>query len=203
MISDPMSSSPSLKSHPTILNDIQIIELCSGDRPMISPFSAESIRTKDGVKIPSRGLSSFGYDVSCQPIWKLAKSTGTVIDVLDDDDDSQWETIESESIIIPPYGYVMSSTNEHFCMPDNVSAIVLGKSTLARRGLIINATPIEAGFQGEVVIEIFNGNPNPVRIYSDHGIAQFLFIRGNTCSVSYSQRKGKYQNQTGVQLAKN
>ena len=55
---------------------------------------------------------------------------------------------------------------------------------------------VEAGFVGNVVIEIANGTPLPCKIYLDEGIAQFLFFRGDEdCSVSYAQRDGKYMYQ--------
>ncbi len=66
----------------------------------------------------------------------------------------------------------------------------------------INVTPIEAGFEGNVVIEIANHCSLPVKIYLMEGIAQFIFFRGEPCRTSYADRKGKYQGQTGITLSK-
>lgn len=66
----------------------------------------------------------------------------------------------------------------------------------------INATPIEAGWEGNVVLELANMCGLPIKVYIDQGIAQFLFFRGDTCDVSYADRGGKYQGQTGLTLPK-
>lgn len=68
-------------------------------------------------------------------------------------------------------------------------------------GGIVNVTPIEPGFKGTVVIEIANASTLPLKIYSEEGIAQFLFFRGSKeCNISYADKKGKYQNQSILQL---
>ena len=54
--------------------------------------------------------------------------------------------------------------------------ICVGKSTYARTGIICNVTPIENEFEGNIVIELSNTTPNPAKIYSNEGIAQFLFL---------------------------
>ena len=38
------------------------------------------------------------------------------------------------------------------------------------------------------------------KIYSNEGIAQVLFFEGEPPDVSYADRKGKYQKQTGITL---
>lgn len=80
------------------------------------------------------------------------------------------------------------------------NGVVVHNSTYARCGALVNCTPIEAGFEGRVVIEIANGTSSPMRVYVREGIAQFLFLEGNACQTSYADRNGKYQGQTGVQL---
>ena len=81
--------------------------------------------------------------------------------------------------------------------------ICLGKSTYARSGVVINTTPIEAGFTGTVVIEVANSTTLPVKIYLNEGIAQFLFFESDEeCETSYADRAGKYQGQTGITFSK-
>lgn len=67
---------------------------------------------------------------------------------------------------------------------------------------MVNVTPIEPGFEGQVVMEIANQTSLPAKIYLNEGIAQFLFLQGNPVDVSYGDRAGKYHKQTGVTLAK-
>ena len=106
-----------------------------------------------------------------------------------------------EYTILPPNSYLLGHTVETFVIPRNVLILAVGKSTYARAGVIVNLTPIEPGFEGNVVIEISNSTPLPVKIYINEGIAQFLFFQSSEpCKTSYGDRKGKYQGQTGLTL---
>ncbi len=92
---------------------------------------------------------------------------------------------------------------EYFRIPRDIMVVCLGKSTYARSGGIVNVTPIEAEFEGNVVIEISNSTTLPMKVYVAEGIAQFLFLKGNEeCMVSYKDRGGKYQGQVGITHAK-
>ena len=67
-------------------------------------------------------------------------------------------------------------------------------------GIIVNVTPFEPEWEGYVTIEISNTTPLPAKIYANEGIAQVLFFEGEQPDVSYADRKGKYQKQTGITL---
>ena len=93
------------------------------------------------------------------------------------------------------------------CVP-NVSNfvannLVVHNSTYARAGLLVNTTPLEAGWTGRLVVEIGNLANLPLRVYVNEGIGQILFFESDEdCSVSYEDRGGKYQGQTGLTYAK-
>ena len=73
----------------------------------------------------------------------------------------------------------------------------------ARAGLLVNTTPLEAGWTGRLVVEIANLANLPLRVYINEGIGQILFFESDEdCAVSYSDRGGKYQGQTGLTFAK-
>jgi dCTP deaminase len=68
-------------------------------------------------------------------------------------------------------------------------------------GIIINVTPLEPEWEGFVTIEISNTTPLPARIYANEGIGQVLFLESDeACEVSYADKQGKYQQQTGIVL---
>jgi dCTP deaminase len=203
----------------SILSDRQIAERCGiilhdGELPtvaegylrenlMIDPFYPIQQRyDQDGDKVVSFGLSSFGYDVRLAPRFKLFTNTNSaVVDPLNINDKCFVDVI-GDSVLIPPNSYLLGHTMESFRIPRDVQVVCLGKSTYARCGAIVNVTPIEPGFEGQVVIEISNATPLPVRVYANQGIAQFLFFQGSEpCVISYADRGGKYQGQTGIQLA--
>ena len=92
---------------------------------------------------------------------------------------------------------------EYFRIPLDVLTICVGKSTYARCGIIVNVTPLEPGWEGYVTLEFSNTTPLPAKIYSNEGVAQFIFLKGNEKpEVTYADRNGKYMGQTGVTLPK-
>lgn len=107
-----------------------------------------------------------------------------------------------DHILIPPNSFALAETMEYIHMPDNMLAIVLGKSTYARCGLILNCTPIEPSWFGKVTLEISNTTPLPARIYAAQGIGQILFFESSEkCEKTYATKEGgKYQGQEGLTL---
>lgn len=186
-----------------ILSDIEIEALANNG--MISPFFPEQVRVKSYCKIISYGLSSFGYDVRLADKVKIFSNANSVVidpkafDIEKSMLDAKVIENADKYVIIPPNSYALGHTMEYFNIPNDVSVICVGKSTYARAGVIINVTPIEAGFEGSVVIEISNATPLPVKVYLEEGIAQFIFFRASSrCRTSYGDRNGKYQGQTGI-----
>jgi deoxycytidine triphosphate deaminase len=89
------------------------------------------------------------------------------------------------------------------CVPEAhnfiANNLVVHNSTYARAGLLVNTTPLEAGWRGRLVIELGNLANLPIRVYVNEGIGQVLFFESDEdCSVSYDDRGGKYQGQTGL-----
>ena len=63
-------------------------------------------------------------------------------------------------------------------------------------GLCVTVTPLEAGWEGYVTLELSNKTDSPIKLTPGMGICQVLFIHGNeSCEVSYADRSGKYQDQ--------
>ena len=63
-------------------------------------------------------------------------------------------------------------------------------------GLCVTVTPLEAGWEGYVTLELSNKTDSPIKLTPGMGICQVLFIHGNeSCEVSYADRNGKYQDQ--------
>jgi len=164
---------------------------------MINPF-CESLKGEDVV---SYGLSSYGYDIRVSNEFKIFTNVNsTVIDPKDFDHASVID-FKGDICIVPPNSFALARTIEYFKMPSDTLAVCLGKSTYARCGIIVNVTPFEPGFEGHITIEISNTTPLPAKIYANEGIAQVLFLQGDEqCEITYSDRKGKYQNQEGITL---
>lgn len=189
------------KINPGLMSDSVISYFCNKDLPMISPFLATKENTLNGVKVPSFGLSSAGYDIRLAPEWKIFTNPNKLIDVLNYNEEDHVTYYEHDYIDIPPGTTVLSRTVEYFNIPDNVMGICVGKSTLARIGVDVLVTPLEPGWSGHLVVEMTNNTPAPIRMYSGIGVAQILFYlmenKPNTC---YSG--GKYDKQTGITPSK-
>lgn len=98
-----------------------------------------------------------------------------------------------------PNSFALARSVEYFRIPRNILTLCVGKSTYARCGIIVNVTPFEPEWEGHVTLEISNTTPLPAKIYSNEGIAQVIFLdAANPCRISYADRQGKYQKQTGI-----
>ena len=164
---------------------------------MIEPF-VES-QKREGVI--SYGLSSYGYDARVAPDFRVFTNVDSVIVDPKDFSADSFVTRATPVCIIPPNSFALAHTIEYFRIPRDVLVICLGKSTYARCGIIVNVTPLEPEWEGQVTIEISNTTPLPAKIHANEGICQFLFLRGESApEVSYADRRGKYMGQRGVAL---
>lgn len=77
---------------------------------------------------------------------------------------------------IPPRGFALGASLECLGVPPDLIARCVGKSTYHRCGVIVSVTPREPAWEGVLTIEIQ--------------------------LVSYADKGGKYQNQTGVTFAR-
>ena len=181
-----------------ILSDRWIREQAQ-EHNMIEPF-VEAQRREGNI---SYGLSSYGYDARCAPEFKIFTNVDSAI--VDPKNFSPRSFVErtGEICIIPPNSFALARTVEYFRVPEDVLVVCLGKSTYARCGIIVNVTPLEPGWEGHVTLEFSNTTPLPAKIYANEGVCQFLFFKGNEpCEISYKDRAGKYQGQTGITLPK-
>lgn len=164
---------------------------------MIQPFVEKQV----SKSVISYGVSSYGYDMRIADEFKIFTNVHSVVVDPKHFSTDSFVTHKGKECIIPPNSFALGKSVEHFNIPRNVLCIVLGKSTYARAGIIVNVTPLEASWSGFVTIEVSNTTPLPVKIYANEGIAQVLFLESDEeCEVSYADKKGKYQNQTGIWL---
>jgi dCTP deaminase len=149
----------------------------------------------------SFGLSSYGYDMRVARHFRIFTNVNSAIVDPKAFDERSFVEFEGDVCIIPPNSFALAMSVEYFRIPRRVMTICVGKSTYARCGIITNVTPFEPEWEGHVTLEISNTTPLPARIYADEGISQVLFFESDeVCEVSYRDRQGKYQKQTGVTL---
>ena len=173
------------------------IKKMSLEHNMIEPFVEK--QTTDGAI--SYGVSSYGYDIRVSNEFKVFTDVyNTVVDPKSFDEKS-FVTIIDDECIIPPNSFALARTVEYFRIHRSTVTVCVGKSTYARCGIIVNVTPFEPEWEGNVTLEISNTTPLAARIYSNEGLCQVLFFQSDEeCSISYKDKQGKYQKQSGITL---
>lgn len=165
------------------------------EQKMIDPF----VEGQVSKGVISYGLSSYGYDIRVSNEFKVFTNLHSAVVDPKNFDPNSFVEIENDYCIIPPNSFALAKTVEYFRIPRSTVTVCVGKSTYARCGIIVNVTPFEPEWEGYVTLEISNTTPIPAKIYSNEGIAQVLFFEGDEeCQISYADKKGKYQKQTGI-----
>ena len=171
------------------------------ERGMIEPYVSHQVASVDEKRIVSYGTSSYGYNIRCSTEFKIFTNINAAVVDPKAFDASSFIEFHGEVCIIPPNSFVLARTIEYFRIPRNVLTLCVGKSTYARCGIIVNVTPFEPEWEGHATLEFSNTTPLPAKIYANEGVAQVIFFESEEeCEISYKDRKGKYQGQTGVTL---
>lgn len=188
-----------------LLVDHQIRRLA--EKGMIVPFLPNAVREVEGRRIISAGCSSVGYDMRIADEFKVFSPVHCVVVDPKRIDQRAFVDVKAHEdedgslfILIPPHSFVLGRSVERFDIPRDVAIVIIGKSTLARCGLVLNMTPGEPGWRGHLTIEISNTTPLPVKLYAMEGVCQALFFQTESaCETSYDEKNhgepAKYQDQ--------
>ena len=112
------------------------------------------------------------------------------------------EVPAGEPFVLHPGEFVLGATLERVTLADDVVARIEGKSSLARLGLVIHSTAgfIDAGFDGDVTLELSNVATLPILLHPGMRIAQFAFFeldRPAERPYGSGAEGSKYQGQSG------
>ena len=109
----------------------------------------------------------------------------------------EYVELERDEIIIPPQTFLLATTMEYIKLPDSITGFVEGRSSIGRMGLFIqNAGWVDAGFEGEITLELFNANSMPIKLEAGRRICQIVLAQmDGAAERPYS---GKYQYQKGA-----
>lgn len=169
----------------------------------ITPFYPDKVSVgATGLPALSYGVGHAGYDLQLGPRAKVLRtdySTPLNPRAINPKGmrDEHFVIIEAQNgsgehfFSVKPRQLFLGVSLEYIEMPSNLMGIVLGKSTYARAGLVVNATPIEPGWKGYLTLELVNTTHLPLMVYANEGIAQVLFLE---CGETEGY-KGKYQHQ--------
>ena len=109
---------------------------------------------------------------------------------------------EDEAFILHPGEFVLGQTLEKVTLPNDLVARLEGKSSLGRLGLLIHSTAgfVDAGFSGNLTLELSNVANLPITIYHGMKIGQISFMQLSEPAETPYGAGGlgsKYQGQKG------
>lgn len=134
-----------------VKSDEWIIE--QAKKGMIQPFEKGQI--SNGVI--SFGVSSYGYDMRIADEFKIFTNVHSAIVDPKNFSEKSFVDYKGDVCIIPPNSFALGKSIEYFNVPREVLCIVLGKSTYARAGIIVNVTPLEPCYDKETELLTLDG----------------------------------------------
>lgn len=90
--------------------------------------------------------------------------------------------------------FYLGCTEETLAMPNDLMAFVQLRSTWARRGFFLPPTIVDAGFEGNITLEILAFMESPI-VAVGQRFAHLIFARTSSACEPYT---GKYQHQEGI-----
>lgn len=99
---------------------------------------------------------------------------------------------------IEPGEFKLVSTVEYVKLPHDLSGKVEGRSSIGRKGVfaIVASGFVDAGFEGNLTLEVFNASKETHDFPTDTRIAQIVFDELD--SPTWYPYKGRYQAQRGI-----
>ncbi|CAL4318727.1 dCTP deaminase [Buchnera aphidicola (Periphyllus testudinaceus)] len=109
---------------------------------------------------------------------------------------------KEKSFILKPKDFILSMTLEKISIPNNLVGWLDGRSSLARLGLMIHMTShrIDPGWNGNIVLEIFNAGKSILALSPGMAIAALSFEKlSGTSKRPYNfKNNSKYFNQSSI-----
>ncbi len=97
-------------------------------------------------------------------------------------------------IVIPPRNFALLTTMEYIKLPNNVIGLCNLRSTLARYGLSVPPTIIDAGFEGNITIEVVNNSNNYIVLRPGMRFLHVVLVK----TIGEAKYAGRYLGQRGV-----
>jgi dCTP deaminase len=115
-------------------------------------------------------------------------------------------TSKDEFFVIHPNQFVLGVTHDRVGANEKYAIQLMGKSSLARYGLIVHTTGgfIDPGNILNITLEFVNTNTVPIRLYPEMKIGQIAFYELKTPAArgyGHPDLNSKYHGSTGVQAS--
>ena len=166
-----------------ILSDVEIRNYIESGKLVIKPIFEDTIREN-------------GLDLRIGPEIARFKRKG-IFEIGKSRIEDFYEIERGDSFIIQPHEHILIHTVEYLRIPNDLIGFVNLRSTFARLGISIPSTIIDAGFEGQLTIEIIGGEFS-VKIPSNERFLHIILAK--LSSPVKRAYQGKYKGQTGVKL---
>ena len=177
-----------------ILSDRTIREQLDSGRIVIEPLGPNSLQPSSVDLRLDRFFRVFkNHTMGHIDVKQNLEELTELVEVADDSD---------EPFILHPGEFVLGSTLERVAVPDDLVARLEGKSSLGRLGLLIHSTAgfVDAGFDGQLTLELSNVANLPITLYPGMKIGQISFQQMTTAAETpygSGALKSKYKHQQG------
>jgi dCTP deaminase len=171
-----------------ILSDADIKQLIARGRLRVEPFDPSIVREN-------------GLDLRLGNTFCKLRDTARVLDTRKPLNPREFYDCVSvgdgEGYVVEPRALVLAHTVETVCLPDDLVGLVNLRSTFARTGIYIPPTVVDAGFCGQLTVELV-GSSFPVKLYPGQRFLHLVLVK--TVTPAEKPYSGRYQGQRGVTL---
>lgn len=119
---------------------------------------------------------------------------------------TQIKVKDGESFTLHPGEFILAMTKEYIEMPDDLSGRLEGRSSIGRLGVVVHSTAatIDAGFRGNITLELANMGRIPVMLYPGMRICSISFEELSSPALIpyYKKASAKYAGQKSPEASK-
>lgn len=168
-----------------ILSDFDLRAYLRSGRLGVEPLSDEVVREN-------------GLDLRVGGEYCRVNASGRELAVGEDPVEGYYSCGRAEDYLrLEPSAHYLLHTVEYLRMPPELMGFVELRSTFARLGFMMPPTIVDAGFEGQLTVEVLTP-PFPVRLRVGTRFLHVVFAKVATPATS--TYRGKYQGQRGVTL---
>lgn len=183
------------------LSDRDINAALESGRIVIEPHPASS--SISGVSVDLTLGNSFRvFNDHAAPYVDLSGSRDSIERTLNSIMSTEIVLDPGDAFFLHPGELVLGVTHESITVPEDLVGWLDGRSSLARLGLMVHVTAhrIDPGWQGQIVLEFFNGGKLPLALRPGMQIGAINFeTMTSAAEKPYNKRdNAKYKGQTGA-----
>jgi dCTP deaminase len=113
---------------------------------------------------------------------------------------------KGEAFTLHPGEFILAVTREYIEMPDDLAGRLEGRSSIGRLGVVVHSTAatVDAGFRGNITLELANMGRIPVMLYPGMRICSISFEELTTPAETpyYKKKSAKYAGQKSPEASK-